>query len=292
LILITGASGLLGANLCRKLVNEGYFTVGLVHNRTNPITEDLLKYNNFRTWKADIRDNKALAELFDTYKITTIIHTVAHLPYTHNPDMHGVNVQGTGNLILQSKKNCIEQFVFISSISVYDLPLKYLPVDEKHPISYLTEYGKSKILAEYNCKSSFPNYLIFRCAGIYGQGMEEHRAIPKFIKQAKNNEPLILDGDGKHIRDFIYVQDVVYGIYQAWQSKATGIYNLGSGQKTSMIQLANQIKELTNSKSDIILSGKNKEQSFDYVLDISKAQKSFGFKPRNFQDGLSEYTNK
>lgn len=289
MILVTGVSGLVGKHLTQKLLSKEHSVIGLTNNK-DKCPNEFLKNENFKLVEADIRNRELIDKIFKSNDIKTIFHTVAHMPYSPNPDFVGVNVKGTNNLLWSANNNRVEHFIYCSSISVYNKPPIRYPVDEKHPTNPMDTYGRTKLCAELMCNQYKLNMriTILRFAGIYGLGMENNRVIPKFIRQAKNNEPLTLDGDGTHTRDFVYVKDVVEGIYLAWQKKATGIFNLGSGQPTSMIELATLIKQFTNSKSEIVLSG-NMGQSFNYVLDIGKAKKAFGFKPRPFKEGLYEY---
>lgn len=289
-ILVTGASGLIGYHLCKRLVSEGNQVVGLVHKRINPLTNSLLKSSRFKSRVGDIRDDYAIKNILKDNKIKTVFHMAAHLPYSPERDYTGVNILGISNLLNSARINGVEDFLFASSISVYSTPPDYLPVDEVHPIRPLDVYGASKLAGELfcNCYSKFMRITILRYAGVYGVGGTA-RAVFKFFHSALDNEPLSIFGNGKQSSEYVYVDDVVEGTYLAWKKGQSGIYNIGSGQETAIIDLARQIVNLTNSKSKIVLAQKETDRPFRFVSDISKARRDLGYNPMSLSQGLSVY---
>ena len=289
-ILVTGASGLVGYHLCKRLVTEGYQVIGLVHNRVNPFTKTLLKSSNFKTYTGDIRKASVPYVAISRNKIKTVFHTAAQLPYTPDKDLVGVNIRGTLNLLNAAYLNDVEEFIYTSSMSVYSSPPSYVPVDEMHYTQPLNIYGMTKLAGELTCSSyDSMKVIILRLAGVYGVSSEENRVINSFIHCALNNQPLIVDGDGMQSSDFVAVDDVVQGVLLAWQKGVVGTYNISSGQETSLMELAKCIVGLTSSKSEIIATDKVIDRPFRFFLDITKAKKEFGYNPISLVDGLRSY---
>ncbi len=298
-LLVTGATGLVGSHLCTKLVSEGYRVMGLVHERPNPTIESLLKHNNFKTFTVDIRNTKAVGEIFQNDKIKTVFHTASHVPYTPcmDKDLRGVNVLGTFNLLKAAHRGQITDFIYTSSASVYSDPPSYLPVDELHPTEPSSLYGMSKLTGELACGpyAESMKVTILRYAGVYGTNSEKHRAINNFIRCAINNQPLTVDSDGEQSSDFVYVDDVIQGTYLAWAKQDSWakqnprVYNIGSGQETTLKELAKLIIELTNSKSEIVTNGNKVDRPFRFFLDIAAAKRDLGYSPHLLRDGLLSY---
>ncbi|KKL66794.1 hypothetical protein LCGC14_2141450, partial [marine sediment metagenome] len=170
MILVTGAAGLIGAHLCKRLVSEGCEVVGWIHNRSDPLIESLVGCNNFRIVVGDIRNLRDTLSIIREYKIKTVFHTAAQLPYTIGKDLIGVNVGGTFKLLEVAHTYEIEDIVYASSMGVYSDPPDYLPVDEIHPTRPSTEYGDTKLAGELICGRYVKSMrvTILRYAGIYG----------------------------------------------------------------------------------------------------------------------------
>ena len=289
MILVTGASGLIGYHLCKRLIKEGNEVVGLIHNRINPSLHLLLDCKNFNIIRGDIRRRKTFANIFSKYDIETVFHTAAQLPYTANKDLFGVNIKGTINALDFAYENKVEEFIYASSMGVYSDPPSYLPVDENHHIIPSTEYGVTKLTGELLCRiySESIKMTILRYAGIYGSSSEKNRAVNNFIRCALENKPLEIDGDGLQSSDFVYVDDIIQGTCLAREK--TGTYNIGSGQDTTLKELAELIIELTNSKSEIVFNGKKISRPFRFFLDISKAKRDLNYSPCSLIEGLKSY---
>lgn len=291
-ILVTGATGLVGYHLCKKLVSEGYQVIGLVHNRVNPLTNALLKSRNFKTYIGDIKMASVPYVVIKRNKIKTVFHIAAHVPYTSDKDLVGVNVRGTLNLLNAAYLNGVEEFIYASSMSVYSVPPTYLPVDEVHPTQPSTVYGMTKLAGELSCGAYADSMkvTILRYAGVYGVGSEKNRVVNRFMQCALKNEPISVEGDGSQGSDFVFVDDVVQGTYLAWRKQVPSIYNIGSGQNTTILKLANQIVELTNSKSEVVLARCEIERPFKFFLDITKAKRDLGYSPHLIGEGLHLYS--
>tara|TARA_Y100000780_G_C13407271_1_gene310408 strand:- start:131 stop:541 length:411 start_codon:yes stop_codon:yes gene_type:complete len=126
---------------------------------------------------------------------------------------------------------------------------------------------------------------MMRYSSVYGPRNRTKRALPTFINLALEDKPIILHGNGDTFNDFIYISDVIDATKSGILRNQSEIYNIGSGIKCTVLQLAQKIIELTNSKSQIKYS--NKSSDYDYVFDISKAKNNLGFFPKvSIEEGL------
>tara|TARA_Y100000310_G_scaffold246164_2_gene251299 strand:- start:4333 stop:5229 length:897 start_codon:yes stop_codon:yes gene_type:complete len=289
-VLVTGAAGLVGYHLCRRLVTDGHRVIGTVHNTVNPALHTL-NPDRFKVVKCDIRDQFAVNQVIKSNRVNTVFHLAACLPYSPVKDYAGVNVQGTANLLRAAQSNRVSSFIYTSSMSVYSTPPDSLPADETCSTYPSTEYGVTKLEGEQLCTGTdVPKRIaILRLAGVYGEHSEKERVINKFIHCALTNQPLSVDGDGRHSSDFVHVGDVVLGAYLAWQKRASGVFNIGSGQETTLKALANLIISLTGSKSKIELTRGTTDRPFTFYLDITKAYTTLGYSPTSLEEGLRLY---
>lgn len=287
-IFVTGATGLIGSHLCRKLIHEGHEVIGLSHNRKSLITQTEA---NYKEVNGDIRDINFLQDLFRSNKIDTVFHLAAHIPNASELDYDGVNKQGTINLLRISTNSNVKNFIYASSMSVYSEPPSYLPVDEKHPINTKNKYGLSKLYGECYCDNFARriNVIILRYSSVYGYGGKLPLVVANFAEKVIHNLPIEIIGDGNQSRDFIYVADAVKGTYLAWRKGESELYNIGSGQETTILELAKSIIKVFNSKSKIVFVNKESEYPYRFYPDISKARRELGFMPMGLEEGLALY---
>lgn len=294
-ILVTGASGFIGSHLCKELIKKGYVVFGLAPNDKAKNLKSLVNKKNFYFKKGDIRNFNAVSRIIKKNNIKVIFHLAAILPNQkefENPFMFSdINARGTLNLLHSAYLNGVQKFICSSTSSVYSEPPKYLPMDENHPTCPSTIYGASKLEGELYCKvySKVMNVVVLRYCGAYGVGQDKHYATYRFIKQALNNKPITIYGDGNQTTDFTYIGDIVNGSILTMERARSGTFNISSGQETSIKKLAETIIKLTNSKSKIVFTGKKTDRPFRFVLDVKKAKKVLGFRPFSLKEGLLKY---
>jgi len=284
-ILITGASGLIGSHLCKKLAEEGRDIVGLVHKAKNPMLSSI------PVEVCDMQDYHKLSAIFSYYHPDTVLHFAAHLPSTVNPDFIKVNAIGTSNLLDVCYRKGVRNFIYASSMSVYSAPPEYLPVSEEHSTRPDDVYGKTKLIGELLCEcySKVMRTMVIRFSSVFGLG-DNSRVAHYFMKSALAQQSIQADSDGSQSSDFIYVADAVQGAMLALENGKPGeIYNIGSGQETSVLELANLIAGLGSPPVEVNLSGKPATRPFHFAADISKAGKELGYSPSDLVEGLRKY---
>ena len=292
-ILVTGATGFIGSHLCQELVRQKYQVFGVSRSGNTQNIKPLLPQKNFHLLLGDIRNEEEILHLMKSSNIDIVFHLAAQLPRAddlNNPfPSFDTNARGTLNLLHAAYLNGIIRFIYSSSIDVYSEPPEYLPVDENHPTRPHTHYGIGKLTGELyaNLYSNTIRVTILRYSIVCGKRGKPGGAVSQFIKRAINNEPLTIYGDGEQSNDFVYVGDVVQANLLTLKQDKPEIYNIGSGEETSIKDLAQNIIKLTNSNSEIVFSGEESNRPFRFTLDISRAQKALGYKPSPLSQGLS-----
>jgi UDP-glucose 4-epimerase len=167
-------------------------------------------------------------------------------------------------------------------------------VDEEHPTQPDDIYGKTKLIGELLCEcySRVMRTVVIRFSSVFGRG-DNSRVAHHFMKSAVAGQTILVDGDGSQSSDFIYVDDAMRGAMLALERGDSGeIYNIGSGQETSVLELANLIAGLGNKRSEMVevkLSGQPATRPFRIVADIEKARKELGYCPGDLVDGMGKY---
>jgi UDP-glucose 4-epimerase len=282
-IFITGGSGFIGTYLCKKLASLHKVTV--YDNFSNSSKENFPVIENVTLIVGDILDNSKLLYSMKNHDI--VIHLAAKtdvIDSIHNPDnTFQTNVQGTQNVLDSCKSNNISKIIIASSAAVYKNSNN--SVDEVSTTEPLSPYGQSKLDMENITVKSEINYSILRLFNVYGNG-HTTGVIANFRKNILENTPLTIFGDGKAIRDFIHIDDVVDAIILSMKS-TSGIYNIASGYGTSISNLAKLLIQLSENNSEIIYKPVRKGEIIYSVANISKSQKEFGFHTKiSLNDGL------
>lgn len=289
-VLVTGGTGFIGTNLCMELLNRGFdvkiFTRGI-------------RSLNFGTKNNPRLVVGGLCRLGDVKKslvdIDTIYHLAAYVPrhatgyITHN--LLKTNSFGTLNLLGAARMMDVDKIVYSSTQAVYGRS-DHNSIEEDHPKCPRSLYGISKrsgeLYCEYYKEKHEMTIQILRYSFVYGPHQPGSGVVTKFLLSAMKNEPITIYGDGSQFRDFVYVKDVVDANLLCSQKTHGGAYNIGSGEKLTIKELAETAIALTNSKSKIIFKPTDTEERGIY-LNIEKARKELGYCPSSPRQGLSDY---
>ncbi|MDC1023703.1 NAD-dependent epimerase/dehydratase family protein [Nitrosopumilus sp.] len=283
-IFITGGSGFIGTYLCKKLASLHKVTV--YDNFSNSSKENFPVMENVTLIFGDILDNSKLLDSMKNHDI--VIHLAAKtdvIDSIRNSDnTFQTNVQGTQNVIDSCKSNNISKIIITSSAAVYQNSDN--SVDEASATKPLSPYGQSKLDMENIAVKSEINYSILRLFNVYGNG-QTSGVIATFRKNILENTPLTIFGDGKAIRDFIYIDDVVDAIILCMKS-TSGIYNIASGYGTSISNLSKLLIQLSGKNSEIIYKSARGGEIIYSVANIIKSKKELGFYTKiSLKNGLS-----
>ncbi|MEM2109431.1 MAG: SDR family NAD(P)-dependent oxidoreductase [Candidatus Odinarchaeota archaeon] len=297
-ILVTGGCGFIGSNLASALVKEGH-TVHIIDNLSNGKLENIQEFiDKIVFWKGDITDRGQVDKVVS--KVDIIYHLAAQISVSESikdPAKDAtVNIGGTLNILQAAAAYGVKKIVYYSSAAVYGEP-EYLPIDEKHPLKPSSPYGLSKLTAEkyaeFYSKFYGLNIIVIRPFNVYGPKQDPKNAysgvISKFLDLAILGKEIQIYGDGNQSRDFIYVEDLVNLSLTALRKETPGfiVLNGGTGEKTTIRNLAAEIKKLTASNSQIRFLPRREGEIYESYADISEAERVLDFKPcYRLEDGL------
>lgn len=300
-VVVTGGAGFIGSNLARRLVRDSEVIIldDLSTGRMENV-EELIKEGKVRFVQGSITDLPLLIELFQG--IDYVFHQAA-LPSVprsidHPLASHEVNATGTLNVLLAARDNGVKQVVYSSSSSVYgDVPV--LPKKEDMAPNPQSPYAISKLTGEYYCTVfnrvfDLPTACL-RYFNVYGPGQDLNSqyaaVIPIFIARILKGQPPIIFGDGEQTRDFTFVEDAVEANILAIKDKATGVFNISTGQRITINKLATIIANLIGKNLEPIYQEPRAGDIEHSLGDISKAM-GIGYEPRyTLEAGLKETIN-
>jgi UDP-glucuronate decarboxylase len=298
-ILVTGGAGFIGSHLCKKLLDDGndvlcidnYFT-GTKKNISN-----LFKSTYFEAIRHDI----CFPLYVEVDEIYNLACPASPIHYQHDPvQTTKTTVHGAINMLGLAKR--IDARILQASTSeVYGDPDVHPQVESYwgnvNPIGPRSCYDEGKRCAEtlffdYNRQHDL-DIKVVRIFNTYGPNMHPNdgRVVSNFIMQALTNQDITVYGNGEQTRSFCYIDDLINGMMKMMSSEkiVTGPINLGNPVEFKIIELAQMIIKLTNSKSKIINKGLPIDDPVRRKPDISKAKKYLDWEPHvDVIDGLKE----
>jgi nucleoside-diphosphate-sugar epimerase len=304
--LVAGGAGFIGKHLCESLLEKGYKVICvdnfITSDRKN--IEELLKNPNFKFIEHDI------STPFPENEIENL-DFIFHLASPASPNQKSprsyinfpietlmANSEGT-KYLLNLAKEASAKFLFASTSEIYGDPL-VSPQSEEYfgnvsPTGIRSVYDEAKRFGEAMTMAYFRKYgldiRIARIFNTYGPFMQidDGRVVSNFINQAIHNKPLTIYGKGNQTRSFCFVNDTVKGLELAMFKEGTKgeVFNIGNDEEKTIEELANFIKELTNSSSEIVFEDLPEDDPKVREPDISKAEKLLGWRPQvETEEGL------
>lgn len=288
-VLVTGAAGFIGSHLVERLVEEGYDVIA-VDNMLRGKLDNLSKVlDKIKFVKGDVRDYELMKEFVRGSELVFHLASLSRvLPSIENPELcFEVNVKGT-EVMARLCSKYRKKLIFSSSREVYGSP-KYLPVDEAHPLNPENPYGASKVcgekIIEAYAKSYGLNYVTLRLTNVYGL-RDFDRVIPIFVEKALKGEDLVVYGADK-VLDFVYIDDVINALINAIDCYEGLALNVGSGVGTSLLELANLVRNMTNKEVKIIIKERRRGEVDKFVANIRRAEELLKWRPKvDLKEGL------
>lgn len=260
-ILITGGAGNIGGSLCRDLVKKGNF-VFILDNLSTGSKKKLpsRKFKNWKFIKCDVNTFNFL-NFFKSIKIDYIFHYAAVVGVKRtlkNPNLVLNDIKGIENVINFALKKKVKRIFYASSSEIYGEPVT-IPQDEfTTPLNSRLPYAIVKNVGEayfrsYN-KIKNLNYTIFRFFNTYGPLQSDEFVITRFIQRALKNKNLIINGNGKQTRTFLYIDDNIFITTSIFQNNKfiNDVVNVGNDNEITIENLAKKIIKLLRSKSKIV----------------------------------------
>lgn len=321
--LVTGGAGFIGANFINYKVPFGDFHYVNLDKLTYAGNLNNVKVSdaeNYTFVKGDICDKDLVKQLFDKYQFEKVFHFAAESHVDNsikNPEAFiETNITGTFNLLhnafslwmdgpFQLKNQFKDaKFLHVSTDEVYGTLAETGLFTEETPYAPNSPYSASKASSDFLVRSYFHTYgmpvVTTNCSNNYGPLQHEEKLIPTIIRKALALEPVPIYGDGKNIRDWLYVLDHCKGIELVMNTGNLGeTYNIGGRNERTNIYIAQKICELLDEKhprkdnlsyTDLISYVKDRPgHDFRYAIDASKLETNLGWKAKeNFESGIQK----
>ena len=228
--LVTGGAGFIGSTLAERLLKDKNKVV-VIDNFCDfydkkikeKNIEELLKNENFKLYRKDIRDRESLKEIFDDNNINIVMHLAAMAgvrPSIENPILYQeVNCMGTQNILEEMRAHNVKNLVMASSSSVYG-NCKEVPFREDMVVDFaISPYAATKkaneVMTHVYHKLFEMNVIMLRFFTVYGPKQRPDLAINKFTRLMLNSEEIPMFGDGNTSRDYTYIEDIIDGIVES-----------------------------------------------------------------------------
>jgi len=302
-LLVTGGLGFIGSNFILKILSE-YKDFSIINvdaelfgsNQKN--LQHVESLPNYQYVKGNITNRNLMAKLIA--QCDTVVNFAAESFVDRsisdpNPFLIS-NIRGTFTLleIIKAEK---KRFIQISTDEVYG-SLKDKSADEFSRFNPSSPYAATKAAAEHLVNSYVLTYdcdcVITRCTNNYGPRQFPEKLIPKTILLAKQNKKIPVYGNGKNIRDWLFVDDHCDAIIQALlKGKMGESYNISDGNELDNLTIINKVLSIMDKPSDLIEFVEDRPgHDLRYSLDSSKIRKELGWSPKiNFEDGIAKTTS-
>lgn len=292
-VLLTGASGFLGRHVLGALL-DACEVVAWAGTRGVP---DDLAHRCQRVVTGDVTDAAVVGGAL--VGVDSVCHLAAHVPVRHDDAAEAepcvrVNALGTLALARASAAAGVSRFVYASAGTAYAATVT--PAREHDPVfpaARATYYLASKMLGELYLEhlrvaDGFPTVSL-RITSIYGSGMPPHSLVARLVAKARAGEPLVVHHGGAPAADFVHAADVAACVVAALDRGDAGVYNVGSGQLSTLRDVAAVVRDASGGASDLVVADPNGPvpASFPPVA-IDKARTAWGYRPRSLAEGVRQ----
>lgn len=294
-ILVTGGAGFIGSNIVDELIEKKHKVV-IVDNLATGNIKNVNKKAKF--YKVSVCDKKKIDEIFKKEKIDIVIHHAAQLDVrksVEDPCFDAdVNIKGALNILEACKNTKVKKIIFASSGGTIYGECGTKAPDEKSFANPLSPYGVAKLSVEHYIKAYSAlyglKYTILRYANVYGPRQDvngEAGVVAIFIGRMTANKDVFIFGNGKQLRDYVYVKDVVSANIKSLTKGNNEIINIGTQKTFSVNQLVKELSVITSYKNKPIFKPKRNGELFKSFLNISKAKKVLNWEPKvSIKEGL------
>jgi UDP-glucose 4-epimerase len=288
--LVTGGCGFIGVNLLSQLVKRGG-RVRVLDNLSLGKREDIERFDA-ELQVGDIRDTAAMAKACQGMDV--VVHLAAHtrvIESVENPRLNfEVNAIGTMNVLEACRAAGVKKMIFASTGGAI-LGEQTPPVHEGMVPRPVSAYGASKLAGEAYCSAFYGSYglntVALRFSNVYGPySYHKGSAVAQFFRNLIHQEPIVVYGDGKQTRDFVYVGDLVQAILLADEVNAPGeVFQIASGRETSVLELLKTMQEvIPEAKFDVHHEPPRAGEITRNYAKIEKARRMLGYDPKTRLD--------
>jgi len=297
-LLVTGGAGFIGSEFVRQAVGKGYAVSvvdALSYAGDMSRIEKVGKKVTF--YKADIGNSDLMRYIFETVRPDAVIHWAAESHVDRSildaTPFLGTNIKGTHSLLEASRHCNVKRFINISTDEVYGELGAEGHFYETSPLNPNSPYSVSKASADMLGRAYFRTYglpvITVRPSNNYGPWQYPEKLIPVIILKALHNQKIPVYGKGENIREWLFVSDCAGAVFSVLeQGKPGDIYNVGSGEEKSNIEVVREILHLMGRPESLIEFVKDRPgHDYRYSLDSTKLRKQPGLKKRlSFEKGI------
>ncbi len=291
-VLITGGAGLVGSHIADLLVRERVSEIVVIDNFVRGRLANLawaMAHGPVRVITGDIRDRATLADVMRGIDLVFHQAAIRITQCAEEPRLAlDVLAVGTFNVLEAAVQAGVQKVVAASSASVYGLADVFPTPETQHPYHNRTLYGAAKAFNEGLLRSFHDmyglNYVALRYFNVYGARMDVHgvytEVLVRWMERIDAGQPPLIFGDGTQTMDFVYVEDVARANLLAAKSSVTDeVFNVASGQETSLAQLAGTLARVMGSKLEPVYGPERKVNPVPRRLaDTSKAERLLDFR--------------
>ncbi|WP_435154484.1 NAD-dependent epimerase/dehydratase family protein [Haladaptatus sp. DFWS20] len=282
IILVTGGAGFVGSHLVNALTKTN--EVRVLDDFSSGSRGNLP--DGVAIFDGDVRDPKTVREAMDG--VDTVFHEAAMVSVEQSVEhplrSHAVTCDGT-LVVLDRARREDARVVLASSAAVYGHP-ESVPISESARKRPTSPYGIDKLTADQYARRFCDLYgvetVTLRYFNVYGsrQNPEYSGVVKAFMEQARRNEDITVEGDGVQTRDFVHVSDVVQANLRAGTTDRTGeAFNVGTGESVTIRELAETVRNVTGSDSDIVHTDPRVGDIDHSRADVTRAQEALGYEP-------------
>ena len=323
-ILITGAAGFIGSELCLKLLQNGESVIGVDNHNDyyEPALKEArierhLKHKNYSHFRIDISDEEALEKVFSKYKPQRVVNLAAQAGVRYSIDNPRAyiqnNIVGFMNILEACRHHDVEHLVYASSSSVYGAN-KSLPFSVRdnvdHPLSlYAASKKSNELMAHtYSHLYGLPTTGL-RFFTVYGPWGRPDMVPIKFTKSILSKEPIQVFNFGRHRRDFTYIDDVVEGIKRVINAPATAnknwsgnrpdpstsfvpwcVYNIGNNKPVDLLDFISALENALGQKANLEMLPLQPGDVLDTAADIEEFSSQFDYEPsKTLTEGVESF---
>ncbi len=322
--IVTGAAGFIGFSLSLRLLENGFEVIG-IDNHNNYYDSSLkdsrcnilLKHSNYKHYKVDLKDDKSLNKIFKDHRPEIVVNLAAQAGVRYsleNPlEYINSNIVGFAHILENCRNHNVNHLVYASTSSVYGANTK-MPFSEHHSSNHpLSVYAASKKSNELMAHTYSYLYKLpttgLRFFTVYGPWGRPDMALFKFTKSILEEKPIDVFNNGKHTRDFTYIDDIVDGIIKTvdnfaatnndWDGNQPDpasslapwrIYNIGNSKPVKLMEYISALEKILGKKAKINFLPLQKGDVPDTYANIDNLSREFNYKPTtSVVEGVSNF---
>lgn len=330
-ILITGGAGFIGLNFLKQLLQEDIQIVNLdllTYSANKEQIKQLSKLKNYTFIQGDILDSKLLHEIFVKYDIHDVIHFAAESHVDNSITIPGAfiktNINGTFHLLEAARRHWMDgpfqfkkgyersRFLHVSTDEVYGSLGQEGSFTEESPYAPNSPYSASKASSDMIARSYHHTYgmntVITNCSNNFGPYQHDEKLIPTVIRSALHHLSIPIYGDGKNVRDWLFVEDHCRALKVIFDKAEPGAhYNIGGSNEKNNLELVHSIccildeiipSPHLSSYSELITFVKDRHgHDYRYAINATKLKQELGWEPtvdfeKNLKTTVQWYINK